>query len=110
MTKLKEYTFYRYNEDGMVFMLTKDINGLWYLSNRTGNEIKDTLHLSEEDMVKLIEQDFAPELTDEEKARRYDDLHGWYLWLKRRTHGGRTAKSHVEVFLKGFGEVFKKGE
>lgn len=49
-------------------------------------------------------------LTQEEKAKRYDELHSWYLWLKHRTHDGRTPKSQVETFLKGFGEVFKKGE
>lgn len=116
MIQLKEYELYHRKDDGSAFTLLKDIRGLWYLSNRTQDEIKDMplireeVHMPEDKMIKYLELYYTLGLSQEEKARRYDDLHGWYLWLKRRTHDGRTAKSHVEVFLKGFGEVFKKGE
>ncbi|UUV47113.1 hypothetical protein [Bacillus phage vB_BanS-Thrax5] len=110
MKKLEEYQLYRHKEDGRIFMLTQDINGLWYLTHRHHSIITDSPHLSKDEIIELIKKDFAPELTQEEKAKRYDELAGWYLWLKRRTHDGRTPKSQVETFLKGFGEVFKKGE
>jgi len=57
--------------------------------------------------MEQLHEEKLPELTQEEKAKRYDELAGWYLWLKRRTHDGRTAKSHVEEFLKGFAKEIK---
>lgn len=46
-------------------------------------------------------------LTQEEKAKRYDELQKWFWWLERRTHNGRTGKYVLRLFLKGIKEYFE---
>lgn len=38
-------------------------------------------------------------LTTEEKAVRYDEMHNWMLWLKRRVIKKRINRHHLRVFL-----------
>ncbi len=38
------------------------------------------------------------ELTIEEKAARYDEIHNWMLWLKRRVIK-RRIRPNIRVFL-----------
>lgn len=38
-------------------------------------------------------------LTTEEKAARYDEIHNWMLWLKRRVIKRRINRHHLRVFL-----------
>jgi hypothetical protein len=45
-------------------------------------------------------------LSNEEKAKRYDELQSWFWWLKRRTHDGKTPKSVMAIFLQGISKIF----
>lgn len=40
-------------------------------------------------------------LTTEEKAARYDEIHDWMLWLKRRVIKRRINRHHLRAFLDG---------
>ncbi|AZU99001.1 hypothetical protein PQE68_gp073 [Bacillus phage vB_BanS_Sophrita] len=110
MMQLQDLTKYVLNENGQVFTLNEDYNGLWYLSRTDAEGRKKTLSVSTEEMIEALTKYYTPELTQEEKAQRYDELFGWYLWLKRRTNDGIAPKSQVETFLKGFGKIFKGGD
>lgn len=39
------------------------------------------------------------ELTIEEKAARYNEIHNWMLWLKRRVIKRRINRLNIRVFL-----------
>lgn len=40
-------------------------------------------------------------LTTEEKAARYDEIHSWMLWLKRRVMKRKINRHHLREFLNG---------
>lgn len=46
-------------------------------------------------------------MTEKEKAEKYDELQGWFWWLERRTHEGKTPRHVLRVFLIGIKEHFK---
>lgn len=101
--KLQHGKKYIMNQTGETFTLKEDYNGLWYLDRREDNCYTKSLSLSVERMIKVLTEKYTEinDLTDSEKARKYDEINYWYLWLKRRTVDGRVSKDNVEVFLKG---------
>ncbi|MDS7057180.1 hypothetical protein NXG04_07760 [Klebsiella pneumoniae] len=101
--KLQDGAKYIHNLNGIEFTLVEDYNGRWYLENWSDEGLKKTLSATGEEMVDALKKHYvkANDFTDEEKLSKYDEIHSWYLWLKRRTHDGKVDKSHVETFLKG---------
>ncbi|UUV46334.1 hypothetical protein [Bacillus phage vB_BanS-Thrax2] len=94
---------YMHNVKGTEFVLTEDYNGLWYLKNWSNNGLTKSLSVTETEMIEVLKKHYVKvnDFTEEEKILKYDNIHGWYLWLKRRTHDGKVDKGHVETFLKG---------
>ncbi len=49
-------------------------------------------------------------LTTEEKAARYDEIHNWMLWLKRRVIKRRINRHHLKLFLDGVEKLTETGD
>lgn len=101
---------YKHNESGDIWILTEDYNGLWYLKRREveGGRWKTVSETKRDMMIALLTYyTILEEPSLEEKAKVYDELHAWYLWLRRRTHNGKVNKGHVESFLKGVKKEFE---
>lgn len=101
--KLQDGVKYIHNLNGTEFTLVEDYNGRWYLENWSDEGLKKTLSATREEMIDSLKKHYvkANDFTDAEKLTKYDEIHSWYLWLKRRTHDGKVDKCHVETFLKG---------
>lgn len=108
--KMEDGTTYMSNETGDVWTLNEDYNGLWYLDRRDRNgDYYKMLSCSTPAMIQILQLHYSiiKGLSVEEKVKTYDELHSWYLWLKRRTHNGKVNKGHVETFLKGIKKEFE---
>lgn len=111
--KMDDGATYMSNETGEVWTLNEDYNGLWYLDRRDeDNNYYKMLSCSTPAMIQILQLHYSiiHGLSLEEKARSYDELYCWYLWLRRRTHDGKVDKQHVETFLKGVKKEFEGGE
>jgi len=101
---------YRSNETGEIWILIEDYNGSWYLRRRNPNGgLHKTLSASINAMRTALQLHYTmvEEPSLEEKAKIYDELHSWYLWLRHRTKNGKVDKQHVETFLKGVRKEFE---
>lgn len=101
--KLQDGAKYIHNLNGTEFTLTEDYNGLWYLKNWSENGLTKSLSVNAQEMIDVLKKHYVKsnDFTDAEKVEKYDEIHSWYLWLKRRTNDGKVNKGHVETFLKG---------
>ncbi|UUV46590.1 hypothetical protein [Bacillus phage vB_BanS-Thrax3] len=101
---------YMSNETGDIWTLNEDYDGRWYIHriDEQGGHHK-TLSCSTPAMRTMLQLHYSiiDGLSLEEKVKIYDELHSWYLWLKRRTHNGKVDKRHVEEFLKGIKKEFE---
>lgn len=101
---------YKSNETGEIWILNEDYNGLWYLDRRDKDGNLYKMLSSSINAVRTMLQlhyTMVEEPSMEEKAKTYDELHSWYLWLRHRTKNGKVDKQHVETFLKGVKKEFE---
>lgn len=103
MMKLENGAKYIHNVEGTEVILAEDCEGRWYFKNWKPKGLIEPEHIDATGMKYILKKYYvkANDFTDAEKLAKYDEIHSWYLWIKRRTHDGKVNKGHVETFLKG---------
>ncbi|QOV08399.1 hypothetical protein Kirov_200 [Bacillus phage Kirov] len=97
------------NDTGEVWILNENYRGDWYLDRKDADGYKKMLSASTNAVRTMLELHYTmlAEPSMEKKAKTYDELYSWYLWLRHRTKNGKVDKQHVETFLKGVKKEFE---